>query len=161
MTVRERAVSRRIRWLVAALAAVFVCSSASALASSGAVITSQEGQLGPMLVARNGHTLYLFHQDAGGKSYCYGSCASVWRPDITAARPTTPTGSGLNSDLLGTIRRRDGQLQATYSGHPLYLYAGDKSAGVMNGEGRDQFGGRWYAVGPKGKALKPFNPGQY
>lgn len=157
MTVRKARGSRR----VAALTAVFVFAAASvALASSGAVLTSTDGQLGPMLTARDGHTLYLFSQD-WRKSYCYGTCATTWKPDITYGHPTTPSGSGLNSTLLGSIRRRNGSLQATYNGHPLYLYVGDKSAGAMHGEGRSQFGGHWYVVSTKGKALKPFNPGSY
>ena len=161
MTVRRGAVSRGSRWLAVALAAVFVCSAAgAALASSGAEITSREGQAGQMLVARNGHTLYLFNRD-WRKSYCYGTCAATWKPDITYGRPTTPSGSGLNAKLLGTTRRTNRSLQVTYNGHPLYLYAGDKSAGNMHGEAKYQFRGYWYAVTPSGKALKPFNPGTY
>lgn len=160
MTVRKRALSRSSRWLAAALVAVLVCAVASVAVarSDGALVTSRDGRLGEMLTGRDGHTLYLFHQDWGGKSYCYGTCATTWTPDISHGLPTTPSGSGLNSKLLGTIRRKDGALQATYNGHPLYFYTGDKSPGAMHGEGRLQYGGHWYAVGTDGKALKPFNP---
>ena len=163
MTPRERVVSRASRWVALALAAAVVCSAAGvALAqSTAAVVTSRDGQLGPMLTGRNGHTLYLFHQDWAGKSYCYGSCTATWAPDITNGRPTIPAGSTLNSKLLGTIRRKNGSLQVTFNGHPLYFYSGDTKVGTTAGEGRFQFSGYWYAVGTNGKALKPFNPGQY
>jgi predicted lipoprotein with Yx(FWY)xxD motif len=36
---------------------------------------------------------------------------------------------------FGEIMRSDGQMQATYDGHPLYLYAGDTSPGQVNGNG--------------------------
>ena len=163
MTRGERAVSNTSRWVAVAIAAVVVCSAAGvALArSTAAEVTSTDGRLGPMLTGRNGHALYLFHQDWAGKSYCYGTCATTWTPDITNGSPTTPSSSSLDSKLLGTIRRKNGQLQVTFNGHPLYFYSGDTQAGTIRGESKYQFGGRWFAVGTNGKALKPFNPGHY
>lgn len=161
MTVRRSVVSKGQWRIAAALAVVFAGSTATvALASSGAVVTTRDGKLGTMLAARNGHTLYMFNRD-WRKSYCYGSCAATWKPDISYGRPTAASGSQVNAKLLGTTRRTNGSLQVTYNGHPLYLYVGDKSPGAMHGEGKYQFRGYWYAVGTNGKALKPFNPGTY
>ena len=47
---------------------------------------------------------------------------------------------------LGTIRRPDGSLQATYDGHPLYTYIGDSSRGQNTGNKLDLNGGYWYEV---------------
>jgi predicted lipoprotein with Yx(FWY)xxD motif len=55
--------------------------------------------------------------------------------------------------MLGVTRRSDGSLQVTYNGHPLYDYLGDSAPGQTHGEGLKQFGARWYAVAPSGRAL--------
>jgi predicted lipoprotein with Yx(FWY)xxD motif len=45
-------------------------------------------------------------------------------------------------------------MQATYRGHPLYLYEGDSAAGQTNGQGLDQFGAEWYVLAPTGKKIE-------
>jgi len=55
---------------------------------------------------------------------------------------------------FGTIKRADGTLQATYMGHPLYTYAGDSSAGMVSGNGKNLSGGLWYAMTPSGAKPK-------
>jgi predicted lipoprotein with Yx(FWY)xxD motif len=47
---------------------------------------------------------------------------------------------------LGTIRRTDGSLQATYNGHPLYTYVGDTAPGQANGNNLNLNGGLWREV---------------
>jgi predicted lipoprotein with Yx(FWY)xxD motif len=47
---------------------------------------------------------------------------------------------------LGTITRSDGSVQATYNGHPLYTYSGDKAPGQTNGNKVNGSGGLWYAL---------------
>ena len=44
---------------------------------------------------------------------------------------------------FGTITRANGMLQATYKGHPLYLYAGDMAPGQVKGNG---LGGVWHVL---------------
>ena len=68
--------------------------------------------------------LYLFDADKGKSSTCYGGCAKAWPPFLTKGKPSA--GPGVNARLLGTTKRRDGSLQVTYAGHPLYYYEGDK-----------------------------------
>jgi hypothetical protein len=64
----------------------------------------------------------------------------------------TPTaGSGVTASLLGTI---SGTNQVTYAGHPLYMYAGDKSAGDTTGQGSDNFGAKWWLLAPSGQPIK-------
>ena len=83
-----------------------------------------------VLVDSQGMTLYWFAIDTSSKSNCSGSCATYW-PPVTG--PVT-AGSGVTG-TLGTITRSDGTKQATYLGHPLYTYVGDKSPGQNKGNG--------------------------
>jgi predicted lipoprotein with Yx(FWY)xxD motif len=47
---------------------------------------------------------------------------------------------------LGTIRRADGTVQATYDGHPLYTYIGDSARGQASGNDLNLNGGLWHEV---------------
>jgi predicted lipoprotein with Yx(FWY)xxD motif len=107
-----------------------------------------KGKLGRMLVDQKGFTLYLFLKDKGGKSACYSSCASFWPPLLTKGAPKA--GAGLKGSLLGTVKRKNGQLQVTYNHHPLYTFVQDTKAGQTKGEGLLEFGAKWYALAPAG-----------
>jgi len=60
---------------------------------------------------------------------------------------------GLDAGKVGTTRRRDGSMQVTYNGHPLYYYVGDRNAGDTSGQGLDQFGAEWYVLAPSGNQI--------
>ena len=55
---------------------------------------------------------------------------------------------------MGTIRRSDGKLQATYAGHPVYYYVGDRSPGEVNCQAAVEFGGYWYVLRGSGQAVR-------
>jgi predicted lipoprotein with Yx(FWY)xxD motif len=109
-------------------------------------------ELGKILVDSQGRTLYLFEKDKGDQSTCSGACASAW-PPLTAGAQVT-AGAGALKAKLGTTKRSDGSMQATYAGHPLYLYAGDSAPGQTTGQGIDQFGAEWYVLAPSGKKVE-------
>jgi predicted lipoprotein with Yx(FWY)xxD motif len=104
--------------------------------------------LGKVIVDSKGFTLYDFHKDEGGKSACYGACAKVWPPLTSEGKPQA--GEGAVASKLGTTKRKDGTLQVTYAGWPLYTYAADKKPGDANGNDIDSFGAEWYALLPSG-----------
>ncbi len=54
----------------------------------------------------------------------------------------------------GTTRRRDGTVQVTYSGHPLYYYVGDVKPGQILCQNADEFGGTWLVVSPRGTPVR-------
>lgn len=103
--------------------------------------------------------LYLFTSDRqafGGweaVSECYGACADAWPPLIASSSPEV--GWPLQSSLLGTIERRDGRLQVTYGGWPLYYHAKDEADGSITGQDMHVFGGVWYLVSPDGTKIEP------
>jgi predicted lipoprotein with Yx(FWY)xxD motif len=140
--------------LVVALGAIGFFAAAGIGRGAGqtnATISLRRTALGAILVNSRGHTLYLFRKDRANKSSCAGSCASVWPPLIVHGKPTA--GPNVNSSMLGTTRRSDGRLQATYNKHPLYAFSVDKLAGQTKGEGQLAFGARWFAVSARGIAV--------
>jgi len=119
-----------------------------------AIISSgKAGDLGQVLVDSEGRTLYDFHKDkrslySAKDSACYGACAEDWPPLLTGGEPGTE-GKAMPTKL-STLKRKDGTLQVTYYGHPLYTYAGDQKPGEANGNDVKAFGGQWYALNPEG-----------
>jgi predicted lipoprotein with Yx(FWY)xxD motif len=126
-------------------------SSSAHAAKAASIQLKKVGDLGKVLVNGHGQTLYLFEKDKHGKSACYSACAAGWPPAFTTGKPKA--GPGVSSSKLGTTRRKDGKLQVTYNGHPLYAYIGDSKAGQAKGEGSKAFGAEWYVVNAKGNKV--------
>jgi len=133
------------------LAAV-VGTAAIASTGSRAVVKVGPTNLGRVLVDSHGKTLYMWAHDKTARSTCYGDCAEYWPPLVTSARPMALAGARQN--LIGTSRRRDGRMQVTYAGHPLYYFVQDAKPGQTKGEGLTGFGGRWDPVSANGKAVR-------
>jgi len=128
-----------------------VAAVAAASAAAGTVVTWRNTAIGPAITTSNGHTLYLFRADHGTTSDCYGKCATYWPPLLTTGKPV-PQGR-VKGTLLGTTKRKDGKMQVTYKGHPLYTFLLDKKAGQTAGEGSKNFGAAWYALAPSGATI--------
>jgi predicted lipoprotein with Yx(FWY)xxD motif len=99
-----------------------------------------------VLTNAKGFTLYSFGPDTPSRSNCNGACAQNWPPVKGPA-----TASGVKG-TFGTIRRSDGSSQATFDGHPLYTFVGDKSPGQNNGNGLNAAGGLWHEITTSGSA---------
>lgn len=121
--------------------------------TGGAVLTSASvSGLGSVLVDPEGLTVYEFAKDQGTTSSCYGACEEAWPPVITTGEPTA--GEGASASELGTTERKDGTLQVTYAGHPLYTFVEDKAPGEANGNGSEAFGGMWWALDESGAMVE-------
>jgi predicted lipoprotein with Yx(FWY)xxD motif len=149
-----------MRRTIAALAALTAAAIAAALAvgaafaggaAGGARVDLAKTRLGTILVDSKGITLYDFVKDRGTTSVCYGACAALWPPLLTHGKPVA--GPGVRASLLGTTRRKDGKLEVTYGGHPLYYFVTDRKPGQTTGQGVDQFGGPWWVISRAGKEI--------
>jgi predicted lipoprotein with Yx(FWY)xxD motif len=98
-----------------------------------------------------GRVLYTFARDRGQASTCYGGCATAWPPFTVNRAPKA--GAGVSSRLVRTTRRRDGSLQVTYAGHPLYYFTGDRKPGQITCQNVSSFGGLWLVVNPNGRPV--------
>jgi predicted lipoprotein with Yx(FWY)xxD motif len=114
-------------------------------------IAARKGSVGTYLVDGQGRTLYLFEADKGMSSTCYGACATAWPPITTSGAPSA--GPGIDASKLGTTRRNDGTLEATYGGHPLYYFRRDAQPGATTGQGINAFGAKWYVLAPSGEKI--------
>jgi predicted lipoprotein with Yx(FWY)xxD motif len=140
---------------VALLAAVVLALPAPSTAGTpGArsTLTVEGSRFGRILFDGRGFVLYAFTADARGRSVCRGACAAAWPPFLVSHAPRA--GSGVSPALLGTTRRRDGSLQATYAGRPLYFYVGDRRPGQVLCQDVEEFGGTWLVVGPTGRLVR-------
>jgi predicted lipoprotein with Yx(FWY)xxD motif len=140
---------------VSVLALVVLGGSVAAVNTGGGAATGGSGasantlgteSIGGVTVLTNakGLTLYTFAPDKPNKSTCYGSCAAYWPPvkgPVTVAAGVTGV-----TGKLGTTKRTDGSLQATYNGHPLYTYIADTAPGQAKGNKLNINGGLWFEV---------------
>ena len=134
--------------------AVFVRSvpAAPALVVAKVSVATGKSNYGPILFDGRGFALYAFTHDTRNESACYGECAVSWPPLIVSRRPAA--GRGAKASLLGTTRRSDGKLQATYGGRPLYYYKGDTAPGIVLCQNVPEFGGTWLVLRGSGKLVR-------
>ena len=138
--------------ILIALAVVLVASSSGVAARSTstpahAKLVLRKSEFGKVIFDSNGNVVYLFGRDKTATSTCYGICAAAWPPVLTKGRPSV--GPGLNANLLGTTKRKDGSLQVTYNQHPLYFYSADKHGKIMC-QHAVMHGGIWLVVKANG-----------
>ena len=133
--------------LLAAVLAV-AASSQAALGTSAARLTARSTEYGKALFGPSGNVLYVFGADRGSTSNCYGVCAKAWPPLLTKGAPIA--GRGVDAKLLGMTKRKNGTMQVTYNGHPLYYYEADKVGKIMC-QHANMHGGLWLIIKPNGQ----------
>jgi predicted lipoprotein with Yx(FWY)xxD motif len=136
--------------VIAVLAAAAVSFAALALGSGTAVTvgSASSAKLGErVLVDARGRTLYALSPETTRHLLCTsGRCRRFWPPlTVRSRKARLKAGTGVQG-RLEILRRRDGLLQVTLRGLPLYRFAHDHAAGEVNGEGIESFGGTWHAV---------------
>jgi predicted lipoprotein with Yx(FWY)xxD motif len=141
---------------VLAVAALAAAGGAMAAASSpgqaAPKVAAAPSRFGTILFDGRGFVLYAFTRDGSRRSACAGACAKAWPPYIVKSRPIAAT--GITASSIGTTRRNDGRLQATYHGRPLYYYVGDRQPRQILCQNVSEFGGLWLVVRPNGTLVR-------
>ena len=138
--------------LLSAAAVAVAAPAAGAPQAQAVTLRIQKSQFGPILFAGNGRVLYAFTRDRrGGPSRCYGDCAAAW--PVYFAKGKLIAGTGVKQSLIGTTKRRDGRLQVTYNGWPLYYYA-HEGPGEVKCQNVFLNGGLWLVVKASGSLLR-------
>lgn len=126
--------------------------SASDASSAGPTLTVRNTRFGRILFDARGQVLYTYTTDRRGKpSRCYGVCAREW--PVYFAKGRLRAGKGVRQGLIGTTRRRDGRLQVTYNGWPLYFYA-HEGLGEVRCQNVTIHGGTWLVIRPSGVRVR-------
>jgi predicted lipoprotein with Yx(FWY)xxD motif len=134
--------------------------AAIALASGDAttVSSASNSTLGEQIVVNaQGRTLYALSPETTHHLLCKSSqCLKFWPPlTVHSSKTKLLAGPGVHGHLA--ILRRNGVLQVTLGGLPLYRYSGDQAKGEANGQGIHSFGGRWHIVSAT-SATSPATP---
>jgi predicted lipoprotein with Yx(FWY)xxD motif len=134
------------------VAASIPVAGASGSTEAGQALKLRNTRYGPILFDGRDRVLYGFTRDKrGGKSTCYGACAAAW--PVYFAKGKVTAMRGVKQSLIGTVRRRNGRLQVTYNGWPLYYYAheGPREVKCQN---VNEFGGLWLVVKANGRLVR-------
>ena len=118
-----------------------------------AALDVKDSRFGQIVVDGQGRALYLFAADKTTESTCYDACATAWPPLLADKGAKIDAMHAASPSLTGTTTRKDGKIQVTYNGHPLYYFQGDKDPGVITCQAVVNFGAAWYVVDPSGNAI--------
>lgn len=171
---------RTLTWSFA-LAALAGLTAPAAHAEEQQLSVQKSDQFGEYIADAQGRALYMYTADEQGQagtpatSNCYGTCADMWPPLIAeqgamerTAEPdqgmpeteslfrdqSGKTADKIQTSLISTTERRDGTMQVTYGGWPLYYYEQDTQSGETNGQGVEDSQGEWYLVAPDGSKIE-------
>lgn len=125
-------------------------ATAAPTASGEAAVQLVDSDLGQIVAAADGMTMYLFMPDNAGDPTCADACAEAWPPLFVEDGAEVVGGTGVDAALLGTATHPTGGTQVTYGGWPLYYFAGDSAPGDTNGQGQ---GDVWYVVDAAGQPV--------
>ena len=141
-------------WCGAALISSLGVATAATRATGAKITLEKTKKFGKILANGKGFTVYAYSKDTPGHQQCQNvsKCTQLWPPVITKGKPVA--GPGVHQSKLGTIKLKNGKLQVTYKGHPLYLFKLDHNSGQIGGQRQNIYGGKWYAVSASGAANK-------
>ncbi len=134
----------RLRSLVLLVLALLVATPAFAQSTTPTVSLGDTKGFGKILVGKDGMSLYFYTPDPLNNSVCYDQCAKAWPPLTVDSADKLTVADGIPGKFA-TITRKDGTLQVTYNGFPLYYWYKDTKAGDTNGH---RVGRVWWVVPP-------------
>lgn len=137
---------------VAGLLGVAIAHSFTLQAARHAKVTPRGGSVEHESIVTNSQGFAVYELTGDGKRHAEctnrNGCWKFWPPVKVGSARGLSKAPGV-SGKLGTWRR-DGFLQVTLGGHPLYRFAPDTHKAVATGEGIVSFGGTWHVVKASG-----------
>jgi predicted lipoprotein with Yx(FWY)xxD motif len=134
----------KVRSFILLVLVLLVATPVLAQAPAPLVSVSSSKELGKFLVGKDGMTLYSYTPDPLNESACYDNCAKAWPPLTVDSADKLTVADGIPG-TFGTTTRKDGTLQVTYNGIPLYYWVKDTKAGDTTGH---RVGRVWWVVPP-------------
>ncbi len=132
----------------AASVGIALAKSFTLQVAKNAQVTNQAGSTKSesIAVTPRGRAVYTLSGDSARHPECTkaNSCFTFWPPVTVSSAKRLSRAPGIKG-RLGTWRR-NGFLQLTLAGHPLYRYAADSAKDNATGEGVNGFGGTWHVV---------------
>jgi predicted lipoprotein with Yx(FWY)xxD motif len=132
----------------AALVGVALAKSFVLRVGTNASVTSQGGGTTHenIVLSSGGRAVYTLSGDSGRHPKCTqaNSCFQFWPPVKVSSAKKLSGAHGVKGKL--GVLHRNGFMQVTLSGHPLYTYSGDSRRAVATGEGIQGFHGTWHVV---------------
>src|SRR6266498_3531951 len=102
---RREGMKRVLVLLAVAAVSAVAASGTQAKASALPTLTVRSSSYGKILFDGRGFVLYAFTRDPrGGKSRCYGDCASSW--PVYYKKGPLVAGKGVRQKLIGTVKRK-------------------------------------------------------
>jgi predicted lipoprotein with Yx(FWY)xxD motif len=107
-----------------------------------------------IVLSSSSKAVYDLTGDRRGHAECTraNGCFSIW-PPVTVNSPRKLSKAAGIKGTLGTWHR-DGVVQVTLNGHPLYMFSPDHRR-AATGEGIHHFGGTWHVLRASVSAASP------
>ena len=135
---------------MAALVGVALAKTLTLQVAKNAKVTNQTGttKTESIVATSRGFAAYDLTGDSKSHPECTkaNGCFSFWHPITVASAKKLSKASGIKGKL-GTWHR-NGFVQVTLGGHPLYTFFLDTKKRVATGEGIKSFGGTWHVKKP-------------
>jgi predicted lipoprotein with Yx(FWY)xxD motif len=151
----------------AAFTAMAVAKTFTLSVAKNARVTNTSGTTtrANILVNSHGLAVYTLSGDSARHPECTqaNGCFMFWPPVKVASARKVSRAAGVKG-RLGTWRR-NGFLQLTLNGHPLYTFSQDRQKDHATGEGLRTFGGTWHvsragaSTGSTGQSQPPMTTG--
>lgn len=146
----------------AALVGLAVAKTLALQVATGASVTNQSGSTKTESIVTNskGRAVYTLSGDTTTHPKCTkaNGCFGFWPPVTVSSAKNLSKAAGVNGKL-GTFKR-NGVIQVTLGGHPLYTFANDHKKANATGEAIHGFGGIWHVVkGPGGSSSSSSSSG--
>jgi predicted lipoprotein with Yx(FWY)xxD motif len=133
---------------VAALVGVAVAKSFTLQVAKNAKVTNQSGTTTTENIAVNSHGFAVYTLSGDSKSHpkCTkaNGCFKFWPPVTVSSAKKLSKAPGIKGKL--GVWRRNGLIQLTLAGHPLYRFSFDSKRHTATGEGLHSFKGFWHVV---------------